>query len=303
MKCFLWVTFFICLSAFSVAWSQTNFTIGTYNLEKFIADDTQDFADKKDKIAESIAAMNVDVLGLVEMGNRDSLNILLETLEQKNVHYAYQHWMASNDKSLNLTLLSRYPLTNIVHHNRDRYSLGGKSYSMKRGILEATVRVTPKYSFTVLLTHLKSQMESKIVDQNEVRRKEAEVLRQKVDEILQKDEKADFVVMGDFNDDYNMPPIREIRGTKTGKIRLVDARPVEQIGDSVPESRTRGKYRSVAWTHFYNTEDKYSRLDYIMYSPGLKKQFLPDLTRVVVVPNWGVGSDHRPIRAGFCVEK
>ncbi len=297
----LWFGVFFFLWSGVFLQSQTNFIVGIYNVEKYELEKNEEFANKSRKTVQSICQMNADVLGLVEMGSLASTAYLLDELNRCGMDYSHCEWMPSNDGRLNLVIFSRYPLKEIVYHTRDKYELDERSYSLRRGILEATVEVTDDYSFTVLLTHLKSLLESTKLDQQEVRLEEAKLLRGKVEKILNKDPEADFVVMGDLNDHYSSLPIRTILGTPAGKKRLLDARPIEQIGDSLPEERTRGKFRSVAWTYFYSKEDTYSRLDYILYSPGLKAQFQPEETRVVVVPNWGVASDHRPIRAGFTI--
>ena len=297
----------LCFGVFFFFWcgvflqSQTNFTVGVYNVEKYELEKNEEFVNKSRKTVQSICQMNADVLGLVEMGSLASTTYLMDELKRSGMDYPHYEWMRSNDGQLNLVIFSRYPLKEIVHHTQDRYELDERSYTLRRGILEATVEVTDDYSFTVLLTHLKSQLESTKLDQLEVRLEEAKLLRGKVEKILDEDPEADFVVMGDLNDDYSSLPIRTILGTPAGKRRLLDARPIEQIGDSLPEERTRGKFRSVAWTYFYSKEDSYSRLDYILYSPGLRTQFQSEETRVVVVPNWGVASDHRPIRTGFTI--
>jgi endonuclease/exonuclease/phosphatase family metal-dependent hydrolase len=46
-------------------------------------------------------------------------------------------------------------------------------------------------------------------------------------------------------------------------------------------------------------EDTYSRLDYILISKGMAKEWVKEESYVLAIPNWGVASDHRPIVAGF----
>jgi exonuclease III len=54
--------------------------------------------------------------------------------------------------------------------------------------------------------------------------------------------------------------------------------------------------------HFYGVEDTYSRIDYILLSPGMAREWVKKETYVLALPNWGVGSDHRPIVAAFEAE-
>ena len=292
---------FLLFSGVLSAGAQSSFTVGTYNLERFNPEKNEAFEEKYQKIIESIAAMNADVVGLVEVGKIDSVKLLLDGLEKAKTPYRYYEWMASNDGNLHLAVFSRYPLKETRYHKSDTYSLGGKRYNLKRGILETSVQITKDYSFTVLLTHLKSQVATRYAPQEEIRLEEAKLVRKKLDEILKKNMEADFILMGDLNDNFYSRPVRTLIGNQKGQSRLMDTRPIEPIGDTLPSGRTRGKYRSVAWTHFYSSEDSYSRLDYILCSPGMRDQFLPEQTAVIVVPNWGHGSDHRPIKAGFRV--
>ena len=46
-------------------------------------------------------------------------------------------------------------------------------------------------------------------------------------------------------------------------------------------------------------EDSYSRVDYVLISRGLARAWVEKDTFIVTLPNWGSGSDHRPIVATF----
>jgi exonuclease III len=49
-------------------------------------------------------------------------------------------------------------------------------------------------------------------------------------------------------------------------------------------------------------KDQFSRIDYILLSRGMAREWLSNETFIVKVPNWGAGSDHRPIVATFVAE-
>ena len=130
-----------------------------------------------------------------------------------------------------------------------------------------------------------------------MRLEEGKLLREKVDAILTANPNANLIVVGDFNDTKDAPSTRAVIGR--GKNKLVDTRPAERNGDNTPSENPNWDPRSVAWTHFYGKEDTYSRIDYILLSPGMAREWVKDGTYVLTIPNWGVASDHRPIVATF----
>ena len=69
-------------------------------------------------------------------------------------------------------------------------------------------------------------------------------------------------------------------------------------------SWTRSKHqpRRITWTHFYGKEDSYSRLDYILLSRGLAREWRPEGSYVFTAPDWGLASDHRPVVCEFVAE-
>jgi exonuclease III len=80
---------------------------------------------------------------------------------------------------------------------------------------------------------------------------------------------------------------------------LLDTRPAERNGDDPADRASRFAPRNITWTHYYAKEDAYSRIDYILLSPDMAREWNPSGSYVLALPNWGVGSDHRPIVASF----
>src|SRR5207237_2043074 len=105
------------------------------------------------------------------------------------------------------------------------------------------------------------------------------------------------VVLGELNDSKNSKTTRDVTGAR--KYKLMDTRPAERNGDNLfPFTRSSGS-RNVSWTHYYDKEDSYSRIDYILLSPGMAHEWVTNETYVLSIPNWGLGSDHRPLVATF----
>jgi endonuclease/exonuclease/phosphatase family metal-dependent hydrolase len=119
-----------------------------------------------------------------------------------------------------------------------------------------------------------------------------------VDKHLATNPNANLVVLGDLNDTYNTKAVKEVIGS--GKDKLVDTRPAVKNGDSLPNpANPRYFPRNESWTHYYGVEDSYSRIDYILLSPGMAKEWVKAESYIPVVPNWGQASDHRPVLATF----
>jgi endonuclease/exonuclease/phosphatase family metal-dependent hydrolase len=278
------------------------FRIAAYNVENYLDQPTESrhftkSAEAKAKIRESIRALKPDVISFEEMGSTNALLELRASLKTDGLDFPYWEHVTGFDTNIHVALLSRFPITARRPHTNENFLLDGRRFSVSRGFLEADIQVNSNYSFTLLGAHLKSKRPVPEADEAELRQQEAKLLREKVDAILTANPKANLVVLGDFNDTKNSPSTKTIIGQ--GKFKLIDTRPAERNGDDAPNPNRRYSPMNVTWTYYYGVEDTYSRIDYLLLSPGMAREWVKNETYVLSLPNWGVGSDHRPIVAGF----
>lgn len=282
-----------------------SFSIACYNVENYVDQPTETrrfvkSEQAKAKVRESIRALNPGVIFLEEMGTTNALLELRASLKAEGLDFHYWEHVNGPDASIHLALLSKFPITARRPHTDENFLLDGRRFEVSRGFLEADIQVNTNYSFTLLGAHLKSKRTVPEADEAELRLHEAKLLRGRVDAILKTNPNANLVVLGDFNDTKNSLSTKTLIGS--GKFKLFDTRPAERNGDDAAPSNHRRDPMNIAWTYYYGVDDTYSRIDYILLSPGMAREWLKSETYVLAMPNWGVGSDHRPIVAGFELE-
>jgi endonuclease/exonuclease/phosphatase family metal-dependent hydrolase len=281
-----------------------DFRIATYNLENYLLAPSGTRPAKspaaRAKIRDSIRAANADVLALQEVGGLGALMELRETLKMEGLDYPHWEWVAGWDTNIQIAVLSRLPIIDRRPHTNEAFLLFGRRFRVSRGFLEVDIRASPRYVFTLMTAHLKSRRPVPEADEAEMREQEALLLREAIERRLARNPNANLVVVGDLNDVKDAKSTRAVIGR--GRFSLVDTRPAERNGDTDLNTNPRFESRNVTWTHYYGKEDTYSRIDYLLLSRSMVREWKPEDTQIVEVPNWGTGSDHRPIVATFAAE-
>jgi endonuclease/exonuclease/phosphatase family metal-dependent hydrolase len=280
------------------------FRVATFNLENYLdapaGTRPLKSVEAKTKIRESILTVRPDVLALQEVGSTRALLELRHSLEREGMQFPFWEQVRGYDTNIHLAVLSRYPIIARRPHTNDNFLLAGRRFQVSRGFVEIDIQVTSRYTFTLFSAHLKSRRPVAYADEAELREQEAILLREKIDARLARHPNANIIVLGDFNDVKDSASTRLLIGR--GRNALIDTRPAERNGDDRPNPDPRYEPRNINWTYYYGKEDTYSRIDYILLSRGMSREWLPRETYVLALPNWGLASDHRPIVAGFMAE-
>jgi endonuclease/exonuclease/phosphatase family metal-dependent hydrolase len=293
----------ILLSAALTAQAAQTFRVGTYNVQNYLLEPIGTRPAKSEasraKVRESIRALNADVLALQEIGGTNALLELREGLRRDGVDYPHWEVVHAWDTNIQVAVLSKFPITARTPHTNDSFVLLGKQHRVKRGFAEVRIEVNRDYSFVLFTAHLKSKLTAFEADEQELREQEAEQLRKHVDHLLNSAPNANVIVAGDLNDTQESRAVRTIIGRKNA---LIDTRPCEANDDSLPNNNPRYPAPRITWTHFYAKEDSFRRIDYLLISRGMAREWVTNQSCVLKLPNWGVASDHRPIAATFYAE-
>jgi endonuclease/exonuclease/phosphatase family metal-dependent hydrolase len=258
-------------------------TMDRYVDRKILKNSPKPESEKKAVIA-LLARHTPDVIGLCEIGTAADLAEIQQDLKQAGLNLPHLHYTGGSDPVRHLGLLSRFPITSTAKPAIIEYQLDGKSFTINRGILDATIQANGK-SYRFLGAHLKSKRETEEGDQQAMRTHEARLLRRHLDSILAKDPNARVIVYGDFNDTRSTPAIKALTGRYNDPSYLT----------AIPAKDSRGH----AWTHHWAINDIYSRIDFTMVTRGMKPDVDFRAAKIIDDSDWSDASDHRPILAIF----
>lgn len=237
---------------------------------------------EKAKVIEFLKAIHPDVLGVCEIGSDDDVADLKKRLADVGLDYPFTERAHGGDPVRALALLSKFPITARNSQTSLSYQLGELTLPFQRGILDVTIEVNPQFKLRCLGVHLKSMRTIPEADQALMRRNEAYLVRKHVEGIMKAEPGTKLLAYGDFNDHPKNDPIVAIRGDR--------AVPENSLSD-VPLRDVNG----LVWTHSYEWEDSYSRLDYAFVNRALHPHVSFRRSYIFWDKDFDKASDHRPL--------
>jgi endonuclease/exonuclease/phosphatase family metal-dependent hydrolase len=277
--------------AFSAAAASAAITVAAYNVENYTLADRmvegvfrQAYPKpeaEKAAVRQAVAGINPDVLAIEEMGGQPYLEDFQRELKHAGQDFPHAVVLEAADADRHVAVLSKLPFKEVKRHAPVPITYFGQPDVVKRGVLEV-VFATTEGDFSVFVIHLKSKRtERKDDPEGGIQRAlEAEAVRDLVLARFPNPAQAKFMVVGDWNDTRGTRPVRAL--LKRGET---------VIGELVPAADSRGQ----VWTHYFRREDTYSRIDYLMVSPGLKPFVEGGRGQVHDGAGALQGSDHRAI--------
>lgn len=307
--------------------SAREFTVCVWNLQnfgvtdRFIQNRPVKAAMKPEKEIESALAIlqriHPDIAGfseIVQAPDDKYLNLWKARLKKAGLDYPHVSTVRGEDPRIQCAVFSRFPVlkeepldTETFHATLKSKSTGEKAEArlrVSRGFINTVFEVEPGYALRILQVHLKSQRPSKEVVSDEpnepgdayIRRNEAVILKNALNRILEKDPAEKLLVMGDFNDGPRSQTVKTIVGTRGAKARMFDLWLRDWLGDW--------------WTHYYIPDNQYERIDYMVASAALFKDWVSSKSYVYRQKpedgpeyNTYLPSDHRPLVAVFDTKK
>lgn len=261
----------------------TPFTFITYNVKNWLTSNQspEKSAESKEAIITLLAGGNPDVIGLSEIGSKDDAMEIGAMLRNAGIDLPHIHHTGGADPVRHLAILSRFPIAAV---ERPELEIPGTGQSMQRGILDVTLAVGGRPVRFIGL-HLKSKRTVPEFDEALLRVQEAGHVRNHIDRILAADPGTRLVAYGDFNDTTRSLSTRTIYGTyrTPGYMNPI------HVKDS----------RGETWTHRYQVQDSYSRIDFVTVSSAMKRRVKREASRIIDDPLWKTASDHRPVVVRF----
>jgi len=236
-----------------------------------------------------IRAVYPDVLALQEMGGPAFLEELRRDLLAEGLEYPHAALLEGPDPDRRTAVLARSPFASVKRHTDIDFAYFGGRERVKRGLLEVEFALpegTPGegaggvWSFYVV--HLKSRYTEREDDpEARVRReREARAIRDHIRRTEDLAGGALVLVAGDFND--------HSRSDALERFTEVNSRPLLTMLDARDS-------RGELWTYFYDKQDRYERIDYLLASPALSGRVTR--ARIHDGPNSLRASDHRLVWA------
>jgi endonuclease/exonuclease/phosphatase family metal-dependent hydrolase len=273
-----------------VAAEEGDVTLVVYNLENYLkmerwVDGVRLEGQPKpeaavEKVVRNLLALAPDILGVCEIGTMEDLDDLGGRLAAGGLELPHRTLAVAADPVRRLGLLSRYPVVATDHQGGLSYEVGEVVLPFQRGIMDASVEIGEGDVLRLLGVHLKSKRDVPEADQAEMRRHEGELLRRHIDGILAGEPGVQLLVFGDFNDYWNEPAMRAVRGAggeAGGELRAV------ALADMDGQE----------WTHYWSFMSLYSRIDFVLHSSAMGRRVVGERSFLYGPADFADASDHR----------
>ena len=264
-------------------------TLASYNVKDLFdtADDpnSQDerpaenqLRNKLTRLCRALSVLDADVIGLMEVETLGVLTRLNNALGDRA--YAEAILLEGNDpeRGIDVALLSRFPVLQIVSHAADTYEAddGRNECVFSRDCLECHLRLPSGETLVVLVNHFKSKRGGEF--ETEPLRKAQAARVHAIAESLR--EKYPLVaVIGDLND---TPQSQTLQPLLSGPL-------IDLLARDIPQSS------NYSFVHRRQTE----RIDYLLASDELAAYFVPN-SALLLHDDWARrASDHAPARVAF----
>lgn len=243
-------------------------------------------ASSKAALAKVIKAADPDIVMISEIGGPEALKDFQDLLKD----YPYGVVMQGADYHRFIGCIAKFAPEKVNKITDRFYKIKPKKgpagsldhVPVQRGFLH-TIFKKGDYKLHILNAHLKARLFHPRYNQTDMRRHEARLLKYYVNDIIKENPEANILVTGDLNDVYSSNPLVTLRGSnQKPQKRLYDLKPADAHGTT--------------WTHWWNSEDSYGRIDYFLVSPALLPEIDFTKNKIVHLPKESlIASDHRPI--------
>jgi len=254
--------------------------------------------EKTEMIAKRITEMDVDVLGVQEVEDIDTLKYFNK--EYLKSMYPYQVLIEGNaPRLIDVGLLSKFPIGGITSWQRATHPDKPTEPVFGRELLEVEIldRDRKKKVFTIYNNHLKSNLIPPGQNKTEEEKKNKERRKQQAETISKiiksgMGNNDSFIILGDMND----MPDSEALNAFTGDTDLKMVNGLKDAKETQPPKPDNPPPASQVWTHRYKPSGKaaqYELYDQIWLSQALARK----LTEAKIGRRknlTGDGSDHDP---------
>ncbi|MDQ7825980.1 MAG: endonuclease/exonuclease/phosphatase family protein [Candidatus Eremiobacteraeota bacterium] len=260
-------------------------TIGTFNVNWLGGEAAVDMKPRSDRDYQDIASIikdsGADIMGLEEVGSEEALDRIISNLpgfdyvigttgvrgggKSQRLAVIYNAEKVQCDKS-SMEEIREVMVPELAGEGRLRAPLAVK---MKAG----------EFDFTLVVCHMKARFDDKA---KKIRSAQAGKLNEWITEKVQSGKEKDVIVVGDFNDFLDSPPLKKMDS---------------QIYFVTQEAARKGEASNIKWNSLIDQIGVTSR------AGGAKENFIE---RSVFLPDIGPYpsfveriSDHRPVVASF----
>lgn len=236
----------------------------------------------KDAVADVIASVKPEVVGLIEMGGKKAVEDLRQRLQKRGLSYPHVRVLERQGEDRALALLSQYPIA--ADHSKADYGLyNSKKMKMLRGLIDVTVKLSDGRQFRFMGAHIKSRVTDNDAAATSLRTAEAKTIAMHVASAMKSAPKLPILLYGDWNDSPEDTSLSILGKGTSPQSALTRLTPKDSTGKD--------------WTLYYKQGDEYFIFDQIYVNSVMKARMRGSLKSGVIdlQPATKAASDHRAV--------